>query len=190
MNTVSARLVILSGSAAGQIVKLGGQPITIGREPSNQIVLSEPEISRRHLRIIPQGDGYVLQDLESANGTFLNGKQALQSVQLQDQDEILIGEDVKIVFEMGIGGGMGETIVMDAGIQSPPMARPAATAPLGEPAEQPPVGAPSRNRWAWGCVAALLLAACLCGSLLFYLDANNPELLYGPLQPIFDLIRP
>lgn len=64
--------------------------ICLGRDPNNQVVLSDDFISARHARIERTLTGYVLRDLRSRNGTYLNGNQVLEA-HLNDGDRIRIG---------------------------------------------------------------------------------------------------
>ena len=65
--------------------------ISIGRDTSQMIVLDDPFISRRHARIEKKKDHYVLKDMSSRNGTFLNGNKIFSAL-LKDQDRIQIGK--------------------------------------------------------------------------------------------------
>jgi ABC-type multidrug transport system ATPase subunit/predicted component of type VI protein secretion system len=65
------------------------KPVVIGRLPENDIVLDATDVSRQHARITKQGQAYILQDLDSLNGTFVN-EQRIQSAQLRDGDLIRI----------------------------------------------------------------------------------------------------
>ncbi|MEY2545838.1 MAG: adenylate cyclase [Verrucomicrobiota bacterium] len=66
---------------------------TIGRTPTNCVVLDSPKVSRRHAVINVQSIGeFWLIDLGSSNGTFLNHRRLPQPVRLSDRDEISIGE--------------------------------------------------------------------------------------------------
>lgn len=71
--------------------------IVIGRSPSNDIVLKEPKVSRRHAEIQSVGGRYIILDLESSNGTYVAGKKVTERV-LQPNDEITIG-NTKMLFK-------------------------------------------------------------------------------------------
>jgi pSer/pThr/pTyr-binding forkhead associated (FHA) protein len=65
---------------------------TIGRAPDSSIYLKDATgVSRYHARILRQGDGFLLVDLNSSNGTFLNGARVLDPVPLSNNDVIAIG---------------------------------------------------------------------------------------------------
>ncbi|HYK90367.1 MAG TPA: FHA domain-containing protein [Acidobacteriota bacterium] len=69
---------------------------TVGRAPDSNIILDSRSISRHHARIFYEGGHYWLKDLDSANGTTLNGKK-IKLQMLSDKDKIIFG-DVKGVF--------------------------------------------------------------------------------------------
>jgi pSer/pThr/pTyr-binding forkhead associated (FHA) protein len=85
------------GAGAGSLVLPTGDRFTleehiigIGRRPESNIVLADPNVSRNHAEIRPQGDGFVLVDLGSTNGTKVNGVRIDQHV-LADGDELTFG---------------------------------------------------------------------------------------------------
>jgi adenylate cyclase len=68
-----------------------GETSVLGRSTTASVRLSDREVSRKHSQIDREGDDYVLRDLGSSNGTFLNGKRILGPAKLGDGDEVLIG---------------------------------------------------------------------------------------------------
>ena len=71
--------------------QLAGNGMTIGREPSNDIVVENLLVSSYHARIDPAGNDYILTDLQSKNGTVVNGERVTSS-KLKNGDQILIGK--------------------------------------------------------------------------------------------------
>ncbi|HKO54237.1 MAG TPA: FHA domain-containing protein [Thermoanaerobaculia bacterium] len=65
---------------------------TIGREPSNKIALSDGSVSSRHARVFRTPEGFVLEDLKSRNGTFVNGEPVKEKRLLADNDLVRIGK--------------------------------------------------------------------------------------------------
>jgi hypothetical protein len=74
----------------GERVPLSEHILTIGRLPECNIVLADPNVSRKHAEIRPRGQGFVLTDFNSTNGTRVNGIRVGEHV-LQDGDEIAFG---------------------------------------------------------------------------------------------------
>lgn len=85
-----AYLLIERGPNAGSRIELKRFPLTIGRDPGNDIVLRDSEASRFHLRIKRRERLFILEDLESRNGTYINGDRVVNST-LATGDRILVG---------------------------------------------------------------------------------------------------
>jgi pSer/pThr/pTyr-binding forkhead associated (FHA) protein len=100
MAIVRAALVPAEAEAAPYEIAPG--EITIGRAPSNNLVVDEGAVSKVHARIERTKDQLVLEDLGSANGTFVNGAR-LNEAFLKDGDAVSLGgvETYKVVIEMG-----------------------------------------------------------------------------------------
>ncbi len=69
-------------------------PVVIGRSPSSDIVIDEPFVSATHARFTLQGPALVLEDLNSTNGTMVNGHVIGQPVTLRDGDEVQVGDTI------------------------------------------------------------------------------------------------
>ncbi|MBL8900242.1 MAG: FHA domain-containing protein [Planctomycetes bacterium] len=91
-----ARLEV--AGAAPAVHKLGPQT-TLGRSPSATIQIVDPEVSRAHTQIEQDGDEYLVRDLGSSNGTYLNGRRLYGPATLEDGDELAIGAS-KFVFRL------------------------------------------------------------------------------------------
>lgn len=85
-----AHIAIVRGSMAGQRIQLTSFPVTVGRDPSNTIALDDEEASRHHFKIKQRGRLFILEDLGSSNGTFVNGDKVINA-NLQAGDKILVG---------------------------------------------------------------------------------------------------
>jgi len=85
-----AMLRILSGDMSGQTVDLQGATIVVGRHPTCDIRVPDDTVSRRHAQIVADADGYVVEDLGSRNGTFLNGRKVTGPERLSHLDKISI----------------------------------------------------------------------------------------------------
>jgi DNA-binding NtrC family response regulator len=72
-------LVLLDTERAGTLYPLGSEVLRIGKAPDNDVVLDHPTVSRNHLVVRRQGDRFLVQDLGSTNGTFLDGAQVREA---------------------------------------------------------------------------------------------------------------
>jgi pSer/pThr/pTyr-binding forkhead associated (FHA) protein len=75
-----AKLVLLSEGLAGKSHELKVEKTTIGRVDDNTFPISEPSVSSHHCEILLKGTDVVVKDLNSTNGTFINGEQISESV--------------------------------------------------------------------------------------------------------------
>ena len=89
-------LVVEIGPNPRRIYSLTEDIITMGRDLSNDIVIQDPEVSRWHLQLFSNVDGYSAKDLESTNGTLLNGNRLIDSKPLQLFDTIELGTAVRL----------------------------------------------------------------------------------------------
>lgn len=82
----------------GDITVTIGKSLSIGRSDSNDLVLASPQISRQHAKINRIGDNLYLQDLGSANGTFVNGERiSTEAIGLQPNDELAFADLLFVV---------------------------------------------------------------------------------------------
>ena len=91
-----AKLKVLSGENTGKEFSVEHLTANIGRDPSNDIVLDEPSLSRLHAQIRKEDDRYEIIDQGSSNGTMVNERR-VASCELKDGDSIKLGE-VELVF--------------------------------------------------------------------------------------------
>jgi S1-C subfamily serine protease len=88
-------LTVLQGADAGMSAEVSEKEATIGRGEDCEIVLNDAQVSRRHARIRPLGDGrFELSDLGSSNGTYLNGSLITDAVVLDGTQQIQVGDTV------------------------------------------------------------------------------------------------
>jgi len=141
----SVELIVRQGPQPGQRFSSNKPTIIIGREVGNDVAINDPQISRRHASLTWDGRQFIIQDLGSANGTFVNGVRLTAPQVLQPGDVI----------------GLGPTVLLGFQAMLPAHVPPRPAAPL--PAYAPP---PPRPR-ARGRVALPLLVVLvgLCGLL-------------------------
>src|SRR5215471_2915114 len=87
------RLVARDGPLKGSVFPLVDVEFSVGRNPSNRIAVSDPSLSRQHCVITRQGDQFEIRDLDSRNGTFVNGVPVHERA-LTAGDEIQIGNSL------------------------------------------------------------------------------------------------
>lgn len=92
-DTIPTLFVIIDGPRAGFTLNLTNQPITIGRDPSNTVVLDDEFISARHARLYPDPSNHTwtLEDLGSTNGTYIDGKRISHSLPLSVLTPVRVG---------------------------------------------------------------------------------------------------
>lgn len=93
---MNPRLLAVAGPLKDTTFALSGSETPIGRDPANLISISDPSLSRRHCVLSPASDGYLVRDLDSRNGTFVNGV-AVQESQVHHGDQISVGDSVFVV---------------------------------------------------------------------------------------------
>ncbi len=187
------RLVIRQGPNLGQVFELTKSEVFIGRDVGNDFVINDPEVSRKHARLTLVGDRYQIEDLNSTNGTYIDGQRLISPHVLSIGEAIMLGDNVSLVFD-------GETPAPDVTVPSvldlgrtPVAAIPASPEsffpppgemsppvsptpeiepirPIGEPL--PAEGKPEKNVNTWvlaGC-SCLLLVLILVIALLVFID--------------------
>ena len=90
---VAGSIVLADGSR----VTVGAEPITIGRLNDCEVILSDPNVSRRHAEVRREADGFIVVDLGSMNGTLVNERRVSEH-RLAEGDEIRVG-DSRMRFE-------------------------------------------------------------------------------------------
>lgn len=214
MNASEAHIVVHQDPTTQQVFPLTESVLSLGREANNDVVLIDPEASRRHAQISFQAGRYVIEDLGSTNGTFVNGRQILAATTLSPGDVIEVGEMTRILYQ-GPGDDIGNTVMrppsssrdttmamseeLAAFSESPPPvssdsvtlqeAEPQA-APVGDvqmAMREETAGVNRRYLASIGCLLLLLVIA--CAATIFLLDALAPDVLYcGPGEGIFELL--
>jgi two-component system cell cycle response regulator len=95
-----AYLVVLSGPHFGEMFRLEpGREMEIGRRTSSDVVFQDPGVSRRHATILAEGDGAIVRDAGSRNGTFVNGH-AVAQARVSDGARIQLGATTTLRFAM------------------------------------------------------------------------------------------
>ncbi|WP_437735994.1 diguanylate cyclase [Sorangium sp. So ce1335] len=92
-----AYLIVLAGSNVGEMYRVEGSEIVIGRASGATIRLNDDGISRRHARLLQMDSQVLIEDLNSSNGTLVNGEQVTRAA-LHDGDKIRLGSTTVLKF--------------------------------------------------------------------------------------------
>lgn len=89
--SVLAHLVAMSADSGPRSYRLSTCPLRIGRGESNDIVVGEEHVSKEHASVFYEENEFWIEDLESTNGTYVNGKRIEHRAALRNEDLIKIG---------------------------------------------------------------------------------------------------
>jgi predicted component of type VI protein secretion system len=198
MTSSAYRMIVRSGPNPGTVFELTREVSTIGRDVTNEVVIGDAEVSRQHARLTRTPGGYVLEDLGSTNGTFVNSERLMAPRVLKPGDMIAFGENVNLMFD-AVAPEAAATVASPA--ESPATVEPQqAPPPRKAPAQAPAVAAQTpaavaqapapadeeapRKRFGGWKLAAIgcfvLILACI--GTVFFMDAFFPDILYAPLR--------
>jgi pSer/pThr/pTyr-binding forkhead associated (FHA) protein len=172
------QFVMRSGPTPGVTYPLEGEQLIIGRDSSNNVAINDAEISRKHSRLSFQGGKYVLEDLGSTNGTFVNGQRLAGPVVLKPGDVVSLGEQIVLMYD-AINIDPGATIAsprQSVRVTPPPVQ--SVTPPIPAPAYIPPApvysAAPTKktNLVPIFIGVGAFLVICLCISFFMWVDAT------------------
>ena len=110
------KLVVLNGDMQGVEVPLDSEELSLGRRSDNDVCLSlDMKVSRRHARILRAGDGLMLEDLGSANGTFLRQRRIYEPTPVGPGDRFRLGRtwlEMAAMPDATAAGGAAERVVL------------------------------------------------------------------------------
>jgi Nif-specific regulatory protein len=90
---MSGELIVVNGPLAGARYPLTNGEIVIGRAPNSTLVLNEPEVGWRHCQVRRQGGRFLITDLRTSLGTYVNGMRSAERW-LEDRDQIGVGKTI------------------------------------------------------------------------------------------------
>jgi diguanylate cyclase (GGDEF)-like protein len=115
------RLTVMTGTCAGHVASLDEkEEFAVGRAREADVRLDDQGVSRQHCRFIRNGDGFLVEDLGSTNGTIVNGKRISRPTQLHAGDRVQLGPHA--VLQLTFYDAAEETLarrLFDASIRDP-----------------------------------------------------------------------
>jgi len=211
------RFIMRSGPTIGKVFPLEAQEISIGRDSTNTVAINDAEVSRRHARMELRGSAYVIQDLGSTNGTFINGIRVSGMQALNPGDTVAFGEGIVLTYEyvMDINATVLSTKAPQMAAQRPAPVPTPAPAPTSVPApapsprsiptpsysgqvpagpvSMPPAVAPKKKGSGKTVivivVVAIVLILCLCVGLPVIADALKMDCVV-PFKWFFNIVGP
>lgn len=148
-----AKLILKFEDRILREIPVGQSPVTIGRLPNNTVAIDNPAVSGQHARLVVEGGQYILEDLNSRNGTFVNN-QPINRHLLHEGDVVAIGKHTLVFHLVGKGEAaeaapgpvsasaaavqdLGGTVYLDTKGQKELLAKTAAQAKAAAPATGP-----------------------------------------------------
>ncbi len=96
---MSFKLTVRQGPRPNLVFELDKDSYLIGREAGNDIVVEDPQVSRRHAQLTRQGSAYLIEDMGSTNGTYVNGKRVTAPVLLSNSDLVGLADTVVLAVQ-------------------------------------------------------------------------------------------
>ncbi|HEX7541448.1 MAG TPA: FHA domain-containing protein [Anaerolineales bacterium] len=191
------QFVIRAGPSTGKIYPLEVPEIIIGRDESNGIAINDAEVSRKHAKLSLHGSAYVIQDLGSTNGTFINGQRITGTQVLNPGDTVSFGENIVLMYEAAFDPNATVIASSQAPRTVAPVRRPVpvpapapAPAPAYAPAPAPvqaysgqvPAGpvpmaiAPAKKKFPIWLIIVILFLLVICACVGFFLIIDRLSL--------------
>jgi predicted component of type VI protein secretion system len=189
MTASSFRMIVRTGPNPGTTYDLTKEVSLLGRDVSNDIILGDAEISRQHSRLTRTPGGYVLEDLGSTNGTFVNGERLMAPRVLNPGDLVALGENVSLTFDAAtpeaaatVASTVAQPDEADVPAAAPARAEATPAAPVVKPAQAPaPSEKKGRSPWLFAGIGCFVMIVA-CGGVVWFMDAFYPDVLYAPLR--------
>jgi pSer/pThr/pTyr-binding forkhead associated (FHA) protein len=195
----SYKIILESGPNAGAEFFLEKDELFLGRDANNDVVINDPEVSRRHARLVKQDEDYYYEDLGSTNGSFINDHRLSTLTLLKPDMKITIGERVILSYQMKLAD-KDATVMVKRRVEEkapiPPVVTPPPT-PVVTPITQtpPPMvittesGTPkklSKTTMIILIVVGVILVFCVIPWIIMELTASYCNFFGG----LFNLIQP
>jgi pSer/pThr/pTyr-binding forkhead associated (FHA) protein len=177
------QFVMRSGPTPGVTFPLEGDQLTIGRDSTNGVAINDPEVSRKHARLSFQGGKYVLEDLGSTNGTFVNGQRLAGPIVLKAGDVVSLGEQIVLMYDAVVMDPGATVAVSRKSVPAPPPMTasaysPPPTAAYASPST--PVGEKKTNMVPIFIGVGVFLFICICAGFFWWVDATYRWCVFFP----------
>jgi len=174
----AATLTMTRGPGAGRRFDIGAAAVTIGRDAQCAVQVEGTWVSRQHARIAWTGTEYIVEDLGSTNGTFVNGERVSGPRALKSGDFLQLGEQVELAFEVRVSAPVHEEPALPGMAPSP---RSSAGPPqdYAPPSQPVPVQKESflrrKSARVWALVVLGILLSLIIGGGAYYLLSDNGQ---------------
>ena len=174
----AATLTMTRGPGAGRRFDIGATAVTIGRHPQCDVQVEGTWVSRQHARIAWTGTEYIVEDLGSTNGTFVNGERAGGPRALRSGDLLQLGEQVEFAFQARVSAPLHEEPALP-GMAPAPISSAGPPQDYAPPSEPVPaqkesfLGRKSTRVWTLALLGLLLIL--LIGAGAYYLLSDNGQ---------------
>ncbi len=186
--TYTYRLVMKTGPNPGQVIPLDKTEYIMGRDLSNDIVVNDSEVSRKHTKIYVFGQGFVVEDMGSTNGTFVNGQRISGPHTLIPGELIALGDQTTYLFEVA------EVDEDATRVAAPPIqqaSQPQYQVPYQQPVQSAPVQAqsvpsyagsvpsavpytqPPKKKRRVGLIILIIIVLMLCACVVFWVAVDQ-----------------
>lgn len=177
------RLIVQAGGRTVREAELRDE-LSIGRGEDNDLQLLDLKVSRHHAVVRREGHDFVVTDLESANGTRVNGVRITEPHVLKHGERITIG-DTEMIYQAS-GKALQDTVTMEGILPGAAVGGRAVAeepAPPPTPLAEPGEGAPRGGLTIGLAIAGVILALAVVASIVLMLSPNLRRQLFGPATP-------
>ncbi|MDW8245610.1 MAG: FHA domain-containing protein, partial [Sandaracinaceae bacterium] len=141
------RVVITEKGGAQRTLEFDKSEISIGRVQGNDIILPKGNVSKKHSRIVYKDNRFIVVDLKSTNGTYVNGRKLTSPAVVRPGDKIYIGDFILTLDDMGASAGsspppQGETLGVGASPVASTLPGPGGSPPFASPPPLPSFESP------------------------------------------------
>ena len=179
------QFVMRSGPNSGKIYPLEAPEILIGRDASNGVAINDAEVSRKHAKLSLQGSAYVIQDLGSTNGSFVNGHRLTGPQVLNPSDTVSFGENIVMIYEATFDSN-ATVIASSKANQTVAAVRTPAPAPTPSPVQaysgkipagpMPMAAAPVKKKFPIWLLFVIVFLVILCACVGFFVIIDQLNL--------------